>query len=168
MICISSAYRSLPPFITRPVCLIGYLFGTLFPNITTAIATIPSIIIPLVFFSGLFIAPENIPPYFIWMYYLSFLQYAFTLLVVNEFKDRKFEPCSIQELTTPGACPLGSCSADPFNFTVPAEPCSGLLVIDQLGYSVDDQALNAGILIVFWIAVVILGAIVLRRFLEKG
>ena len=146
---------------------IGYMFGTIFPNVASATQTIPSLLIPMVFFSGLFIAPENIPSYFIWLYYLSFLQYAYTVLVVNEFKDRSFEPCTPQQLATPGACPFGACNGQPFNASVPAESCSGELVINSLGFDKELQLQNTLILCAFWIAIVIAGALVLRRFLNK-
>lgn len=119
------------------------------------------------FFSGLFIAPENIPGYFIWIYYLSYVQYVYTILVVNEFKDRWFEPCSFEDLATPGACPLGSCSEDPQNFTIPSESCSGVLVLDVMEMSEDDQTRNFLILTGYWIAAMILAAIILWRFLQR-
>lgn len=147
---------------------LGYLFGTIFPNVTAATQTIPSLLLPMVFFSGLFIAPENIPSYFIWLYYLSFLQYPYTVLVVNEFKDRNFEPCTPQQIATPGACPFGPCNANPFNASIPAESCSGVLVIDSLGYDVDLQLINFLILVAFWVVTVVAGAWVFRRFLNKS
>jgi len=146
---------------------IGFLFGTFFPNVTAATSIVPMLIIPLIFFSGLFITYENIPVYFVWMYYLSFVQYAYQIVVVNEFVDREFEPCTATELQTPGDCPLGPCNADPFNRTLPAESCRGELIVTLLDYDPDNQYINWIVLVSFWFAVIVLGLIVLVRFLKK-
>mmetsp|Transcript_11009 Transcript_11009/g.12719 ORF Transcript_11009/g.12719 Transcript_11009/m.12719 type:complete len:637 (+) Transcript_11009:59-1969(+) len=146
---------------------LGFFFGTIFPDVTSATAVVPLLIIPLVFFSGLFITFENIPVYFVWMYYLSFVQYAYQILVVNEFRDKLFEPCSVAELTTPGSCPLGACNSDPFNITVPAEACPGTLVVENLDYDADAQYINWAVLGAYWILIVAIGAVAINRFLRR-
>lgn len=44
--------------------------------------------VPLVFaiFSGFFIFRDNIPKGWIWMYYISFINYAIAALLINEFE----------------------------------------------------------------------------------
>ena len=47
-------------------------------------------------FSGFLQHPDNISPPFIWCYHVSFFQYGFTSLVINEFRDSTFKECSAE------------------------------------------------------------------------
>ncbi len=40
--------------------------------------------IPFVIFSGLFLNANDIPNYFIWIYYISFVRYGFEAVMINE------------------------------------------------------------------------------------
>jgi hypothetical protein len=44
------------------------------------------VVFPFVIFSGFLIRPEDVPPYFIWMIYISFVKWAFqaaAILIVS-------------------------------------------------------------------------------------
>jgi hypothetical protein len=49
-------------------------------------------------------------PTYIFNYLCSFFQYAYQILVVNEFKDGNFEPCDPKEGRI--KCPFGYCRGD--------------------------------------------------------
>ena len=53
--------------------------------------------------------PENIPLPWKPFYYISFFQYAYQLLMVNDLEQRVFEPCDADDLFTPN-CSLGFCN----------------------------------------------------------
>lgn len=44
-----------------------------------------------VFFSGFLIQRDDIPPYFVWMHYLSPLKYLYEAAIINEFSGATFD-----------------------------------------------------------------------------
>jgi ABC-type multidrug transport system permease subunit len=62
----------------------GMLLGTAAKDTSVAISLQPIVLIPFIIFSGYFINSDNVPPYFIWIEYISFIKYGFHALVVNE------------------------------------------------------------------------------------
>lgn len=64
----------------------GMLLGTAASDASVAISLVPVTLIPFMIFSGFFINTDNVPPYFIWIEYISFIKYGFHALVLNEVK----------------------------------------------------------------------------------
>jgi len=97
-------------------------------------------------FSGLLVQPKNIPDYWIWMYYLSFFQYPYQIVVVNEFQNLTFQACNplIGQY-----CPLGLCPNDPAHPLVPGN-CSGEVLLNNLSYDPNDLPRNFGIMVGFF------------------
>lgn len=58
--------------------------GILAPNSGIAIALVPVTVIPFMIFSGFILNTENVPVYFIWVEYISFIKYAFQGVATNE------------------------------------------------------------------------------------
>jgi ABC-type multidrug transport system ATPase subunit len=83
--------------------VLGTALGIVLPAVHMVTAIVPPLIMPQLLFSGFMVRPDNIPIYFKPLYYISFFQYSFQILLVDQFHDFEFEQC------TPGLdfCPLG-------------------------------------------------------------
>jgi hypothetical protein len=114
---------------------------------------------PLSLFSGLLIAPENIPNYWIWLYYLSFFQYPYQIFMVNEFHNLTFQAC---DFTKGEICPLGPCAPDPKKPLLPGN-CADDLKLNKSNYHVDDLAMNFGLQVGYFLLFFILGWVALHR-----
>lgn len=119
--------------------VLGFFFGAIFPTVEQATIMVPLLLVPTMLFSGLLISFDSIPVYFLWLYYISFVQYIFKILLLNEFQDFEFDACSEKEFSIAGQCPLGRC-APPLaeNETYFANKCPGELLLN----SVDLQDLD--------------------------
>jgi len=122
----------------------GLCLGVIAPDPQTAVALVPMVILPMMLFNGFTITVISCPDYFIWMIYISFLRWAFQILVLNEFKGQEFTCDEDQEIN-------GQCRLD-----------SGDTLLANFG--LDDQTIGDcfGALIAFYVAVKLLSYIALR------
>ena len=67
---------------------LGYLISALVPSVSVALAITPVIVIPFMLFGGLFINSDDIPAYFVWLEYISWIKYGFEAAMVTEFEDK--------------------------------------------------------------------------------
>lgn len=67
--------------------LFGQLFSFLSPNIGIASVIGTILLVAFTLTVGFLISPENIPPWWIWVYWINPLRYALQGLVVNELGD---------------------------------------------------------------------------------
>lgn len=65
---------------------LAYFFAAISPNMDVANAALPTYATLLLFFSGFLIHFRDIPPWWEWFSYLSFLKYAWSALMVNQFR----------------------------------------------------------------------------------
>jgi ATP-binding cassette subfamily G (WHITE) protein 1 len=65
---------------------LGIFFASVFSSLPIALAVTPTILIPLMLFSGLFINQGAIPSYLDWIKYISPMKYGFEGMTKNEFK----------------------------------------------------------------------------------
>ena len=145
--------------------IMGYCAGIICPTPQQAVAVVPMIVMPLVIFAGLFIPLENIPGYWVWLYYLSFFQYAIQIAMVNEFQNNYLEACTVEQVLQPkGTCPYGPCSS---NFSNP-QPCPGDVVLERFDYDPDDTGRNFGILIGYTLLALCVGWFALRRLVGRS
>ncbi|KAL9648047.1 hypothetical protein ABK040_012101 [Willaertia magna] len=70
---------------------LGMLLAVLAPTLDVASAVAPLLLTVLMLFGGLYMNVDNIPPYFIWIYWLSIFHYGYEALVLNEFRGTTFE-----------------------------------------------------------------------------
>jgi hypothetical protein len=122
-------------------------------------------VMPMNLFSGLLIAPADIPNYWIWLYYLSFFQYPYQIFIVNEFQDLTFQQC---DFSLGQYCPLGPCAPNnstPMLALIPGN-CSGVLLIQNMGYNINDMGMNFGILVGYFSAFMLLGWLAMRRLVR--
>lgn len=56
--------------------------------------------------SGFLVNFSTIPIYLKWIRFISFENYAYQILMLNEFKNRIFPSCPLDQQNTPGACDL--------------------------------------------------------------
>jgi len=77
-----------------------------------------------------------VPPYFIWIEYISFLKYSFRAVVLNEFTNLTFTCTAKEEILTPTGkrCPIAD----------------GQQVIDQFGFDSTTLTQDALILLGLW------------------
>lgn len=74
------------------------------PNEKVAFAVAPALLVTLMLFGGFYANQDTIPVWLSWIRFVSFLFYAFSGLMVNEFKDTCCWSC--------GTAPSGdACSA---------------------------------------------------------
>ena len=69
---------------------LGQLIGTLLPNIGVAMAIIPLVNTVLMLFGGFYKNVNNLPVYFIWIYWSSMFHFGFEALILNEFNGANF------------------------------------------------------------------------------
>ena len=78
--------------------------GSFSPNIMIAQILSPLITVLFMLFGGFYVNTDNIPVYYIWLYYLSFFNYSFQILCYNEFggwgEPLQFECSSSQIVST--------------------------------------------------------------------
>lgn len=86
--------------------ILGTTLGIVLPAVHMVTAVVPPIIMPQFLFSGFMVRPVNIPIYFKPLYYISFLQYSFQLLLVDQMQDLEFKYCR-KDAITGEICPLG-------------------------------------------------------------
>jgi ABC-type multidrug transport system ATPase subunit/ABC-type multidrug transport system permease subunit len=83
----------------------AFAFGVgvigLFPNPAVALNIFPLFFIPQMIFSGFYISANTVPPWFVWIEYVTFLKYSFAALAENEMEGAEFY-CTDQELQDRG------------------------------------------------------------------
>ncbi|KAG1696984.1 Protein white [Nymphon striatum] len=65
----------------------GYILSCAFSSIQTSMALTPPLILPLVLFGGIFLNAGSIPLYFFWLKYLSWFNYAYEIMIVNQWSN---------------------------------------------------------------------------------
>lgn len=87
---------------------LGIAISTLMPSIQVAMALSPILTTVLMIFGGFYLNASTVPPYFIWIYYISFFRYGFEALIVNEFTGRTFVCLDSELITSNGItiCPI--------------------------------------------------------------
>jgi len=125
----------------------GIFLGTFAPSAEFAMAVAPLSITMLMLFGGLYLNVNSIPPWFIWIYFLSFFHYGYEALILNEFQGATFE------------CPA------------PPQPCyyaTGDAVIQTLGMTkpYSNIWIDVGILLFITLVLKFLSYVALR-FIQK-
>jgi len=133
---------------------LGLMIGILAPNSSVAIAVTPAVLLPFMIFSGFFVNSDSIPVYFIWVPWISFVQYGFHALVINQFSHITFTcPNSVDQL------PGGQCRIQ-----------NGQQLIDQLHFGGRSIAIDICVLIAMYFVYRVLGflALIYRAHKEKA
>ncbi|XP_046846390.1 protein white-like isoform X2 [Xenia sp. Carnegie-2017] len=65
----------------------GYAISTMTSSVETATALGPVCMLPLLLFGGFFVNNDTVPDYFIWLRYLSWFNYGFENLMINQWED---------------------------------------------------------------------------------
>jgi ABC-type multidrug transport system permease subunit len=105
---------------------LGYALSTISSNVAVVLALGPMLLIPAIIFGGLFINVDEIPPYFYWLSYISFIQYGYKGVSIAVWQARDVIPCDVQ------LCPYSS----------------GDEVLESLNFNEDTKWLNLLILII--------------------
>ncbi|RNA03564.1 white-like isoform X2, partial [Brachionus plicatilis] len=71
----------------------GSFISAAAPSVNAALALSAPLLVPLMIFSGFFLNNETVPSYFIWIKYLSWLNYANEILIVNQWDGVKDINC---------------------------------------------------------------------------
>eukprot|EP00009_Paramoeba_aestuarina_P000145 CAMPEP_0201509294 /NCGR_PEP_ID=MMETSP0161_2-20130828/2392_1 /ASSEMBLY_ACC=CAM_ASM_000251 /TAXON_ID=180227 /ORGANISM="Neoparamoeba aestuarina, Strain SoJaBio B1-5/56/2" /LENGTH=725 /DNA_ID=CAMNT_0047904205 /DNA_START=40 /DNA_END=2214 /DNA_ORIENTATION=- len=72
---------------------LGLIIGALVPSVNLGPSLVTPVLMPLIVFSGFLISRNEIAYPFFLIYYISFFQYAFNILVVTQFEPLKFSCC---------------------------------------------------------------------------
>ncbi|CAM9234045.1 unnamed protein product [Chrysoparadoxa australica] len=72
---------------------LAMLLGSLIENGVLALATFASILSQLFIFNGFFISVGSMPPFWIWMYYISPFRYSFEAMIKVVFLGQTLNPC---------------------------------------------------------------------------
>lgn len=127
---------------------LGLLVSSAFPTQEIALVLTPIINVLLMLFGGFYINVNNIPVYFIWVYYISFFRYGFEALASNELTGLTFTCAEHQKIG--GQCPIPN----------------GEAMLARLGMESVNIWENVGILIAIFVALRILGYLALK-YLQK-
>ncbi|KAH9524964.1 hypothetical protein Btru_028356, partial [Bulinus truncatus] len=73
---------------------LGYLMSNISGTVSIALAITPPMLVPFMLFGGLFINIGGTPVYFIWLEYLSWFKYANEILMVNQWENVDYIPCT--------------------------------------------------------------------------
>lgn len=119
----------------------GLFIGSLSAKLAIVQAITPALNVIFILFAGFLLPLNNIPPWFIWLHWLSYNTYVFAALAINEFSGRVFN------------CVRGSPGCYPNGEAV-------LKQYDLLRWSI---AVNAAYLLALTAVSAILGYIMLRR-----
>ncbi|KAG1709775.1 Protein white [Nymphon striatum] len=65
----------------------GYIISCACSSMQTALAVTPLLILPLILFGGIFLNAGSIPVYFLWLKYLSWFNYAYEIMIVNQWSN---------------------------------------------------------------------------------
>ncbi|XP_028399573.1 protein white-like isoform X2 [Dendronephthya gigantea] len=65
----------------------GYAISTMTSSVETATALGPVVMLPLLLFGGFFVNNDTVPDYFIWLRYLSWFNYGFEDLMINQWDE---------------------------------------------------------------------------------
>ncbi|RKP05045.1 ABC-2 type transporter-domain-containing protein, partial [Thamnocephalis sphaerospora] len=112
---------------------IGLTAASFFRDLPVALAVVPTIIMPMMIFAGLFVNLAGMPVWIRWIKWLSVMKYAYVALAKNEFSGAMI-----------------GCGSD-----VPATKCvpmPGDAIIRKMG--LEDQGsvwLNIGVLVAWWL-----------------
>ena len=160
---------------------LGLIIGAMVPSIDLGPSLVTPLLMPLIVFSGYLISHSAIKPWFLWIYYLSFFQYAFHILLVSQFNHLSFDCCCTNTTSIPCFCGGQSagvacppyCSCEPYvNGTSPLTPdasrqdtcplyngCANGTLYLQINEIGDNNVLkrNMIILSVFWMVLAISG-----------
>ncbi|KAH9524966.1 hypothetical protein Btru_028363, partial [Bulinus truncatus] len=108
---------------------LGYLMSNISGTVSIALAITPPMLVPFMLFGGLFINIGGTPVYFIWLEYLSWFKYANEILMVNQWENVDYIPCTnVSTLSINGS-------------TIPPPLClyrSGQDVLDYTSFSQDN------------------------------
>mmetsp|Transcript_29857 Transcript_29857/g.83425 ORF Transcript_29857/g.83425 Transcript_29857/m.83425 type:complete len:743 (+) Transcript_29857:45-2273(+) len=154
---------------------LGIVIGALVPSVNLGPSLVSPLMMPLIIFSG-YLVTGKIPPWFIWIYYISFFQYAFHVLVVTQFKNLVFDCCCTNPVTVPCFCneyqcpPYCTCDAinpadpppdvpapDPESCPVGDGCKTGMDFLELNDFNVGITEQNAFILFGFWAFLVVVG-----------
>ncbi|CAK9014867.1 ABC transporter ATP-binding protein/permease wht-1, partial [Durusdinium trenchii] len=139
--------------ITFTAVAIAYVLGSGLKNPQSAFQFFPVVMLIPLIFSGFLILPNDIPVWYIWIFYISFIRYGYSLLVLNQFDTGLvFEACN----ATVDSCPFGEGEV------------SGSEVISTSGFDTIPIYGNFVVLVVLWVALVIVGALALKRTARRS
>jgi ATP-binding cassette subfamily G (WHITE) protein 1 len=129
---------------------IGVASASFFNELSVALTVVPTLILPMMIFGGLFANVSTLPVWIRWLKWLSIMKYGFVALAKNEFLG----------LTI-------GCGDD-----VPADAChplDGHTVVKNLG--IDDQGtvwVNIAALVAWWIGLIAFSYFGLWRMVRSG
>eukprot|EP00903_Cladosiphon_okamuranus_P018818 g17309.t1 len=86
------------------------------PNFTLAQGFAGLSVLFCVLFCGYLIPGEDIPPWWIWMFYINPLTWAFRAAVLNEFQSPEYDVCAIEGDEGPTCAKLGQVIVDAYGF----------------------------------------------------
>ena len=65
----------------------GYLISSVFPDVESAVALSPIIMMPIILFGGMFTNLDSYHAWITWLQYLSPIRYGLEAIVRNEYED---------------------------------------------------------------------------------
>ncbi|XP_065053013.1 protein white-like isoform X1 [Rhopilema esculentum] len=133
----------------------GYLISTISPSVQVASALGAPMMMPFLLFGGFFLKDESVPPYFIWLKYLSWFKYSFEALLVNQWDG-------FGSISCPKVAPTLALS-NATTATTAVVPCikTGQQVLKYFDLDATRLGLDIGILVVLAVAFRVLAFIFL-------
>jgi hypothetical protein len=158
---------------------LGIIIGALVPSVDLGPSLVTPLLMPLIIFSGYLISISAIKPWFLWIYYLSFFQYAFHVIIVSQFRHLEFDCCCKNSTLANPTCyclsnvnlmcpPYCGCNAATLNTTYSDAPrydscqigegCrTGTEFLEQNNINEGIMQQNALILFGMWVVLALIG-----------
>mmetsp|Transcript_6714 Transcript_6714/g.7707 ORF Transcript_6714/g.7707 Transcript_6714/m.7707 type:complete len:633 (+) Transcript_6714:74-1972(+) len=133
---------------------VGYAMGANAKDIKESQNYFIPVIMPQMLFAGFLIPFDQIPDYFVWIYHISFFQYAMSGAIISEFEDFTFEDCQPAD-------------GQPDNCTLPCYE-TGNQFLKDLSLDTSYKTRNIVILIGFVVVLLPITYIQVWRAITKG
>jgi ABC-type multidrug transport system permease subunit len=75
----------------------GAFLSTLAPTSSIAVSSVATMMTPLMIFGGVYLNNDSVPPYIIWLKYLSWVGFAYEVLIINQWDNIDFIPCPVTD-----------------------------------------------------------------------
>jgi ABC-type multidrug transport system permease subunit len=127
---------------------INLIIAAIAPSVAAANVISIIIILASTLFGGFLLNKDSIPNWLLWAPYLSFWNYAFEALLINEFDGVKIviNPKALPGIVYPG---------------------TGKFILDQFGMNIDRFAMDVIILIALGICLIGLTGILIKYFVKE-
>eukprot|EP00300_Choanocystis_sp_HF-7_P007105 c1508_g1_i1.p1 GENE.c1508_g1_i1~~c1508_g1_i1.p1 ORF type:complete len:433 (-),score=90.28 c1508_g1_i1:59-1357(-) len=143
----------------------GLLVGALANDFIQAQQVVAPSMMPMILFAGYLIPYDQLPSYLRWLYYVSYFQYSFNGLLINQFRDMDFPDCQPPVVNQTCYKSCNQC-VECFGFHRPICFATGEDFLESLSVREDRFSLDTSILLGYFLLMVVSGYLVTKRVIR--